>query len=65
VRLVVAGAVLGLVFIVPIKQAHTGFPKDELEAQMKGAPSGLWLALETVTEGVGVLAIGSRPPSLA
>lgn len=60
VRLVVAGAKLGLAFIVSVKTAHSCFPKDELEAQMKDAPSGLWLTLETVIDGVEVLAIGYK-----
>jgi hypothetical protein len=46
--------------IIGIKQAHALFPKNEIESQMKDVPSGLWVTLESVVDGVDLLAIGYK-----
>jgi hypothetical protein len=40
VKLVVAGAKVGLAYICSIKQAHANFSKDYIKEQFKDAPSG-------------------------
>ena len=42
VEVVVAGAKKGICFIAHIKNAHSLFPKKELEDAMKDAPGGKW-----------------------
>ena len=44
--------------IIGIKQAYALFLKNEIESQMKDVPSGLWVILESVVDGVDLLAIG-------
>jgi len=51
---------LGISVIIGIKQAHALFPKKEIELQMKDLPSGLWVILESVVDGVDLLAIGYK-----
>jgi len=46
--------------IIGIKQAHALFPKNEIESQMKDVPSGVWVILESVVDGVDLLAIGYK-----
>ena len=43
VKLIVAGAKVGLAYICSIKQAHANFSKDYIKEHFKDAPSGQWL----------------------
>lgn len=57
VPLVVSAALSGIAIICSIKGAHAGFPKAALEGDM---PSGLWLTMTCVIEGVSVVAIAYK-----
>ena len=60
VEVVVAGAKKGICFIAHIKNAHSLFPKKELEDAMKDAPGGKWLTMKTTVEGIDILAIAYK-----
>jgi hypothetical protein len=60
VEVVVAGAKKGICFIAHIKNAHSLFPKKELEDAMKDAPGGKWLTMKTTVDGIDILAIAYK-----
>jgi len=60
VKLVVAGAKAGIAFICSVKQAHKFFPKAYITEQMKDAPSGSWLVLQSKIDGVDVVCAGYK-----
>jgi hypothetical protein len=60
VEMVVEGAKRGICFISHIKINNALFPQSELESQLQGHPAGSSLIMETIIEGVTVLAIGYK-----
>ena len=56
VKLAVAGAKIGVGFLCAIKNAHSQFPKAELESLMKDAPPGTWACATQTIDNVPLIA---------
>jgi hypothetical protein len=50
----------GYASIVHIKNSFAGYPKDELEEQLRGMPGGSHLEMKSTVDGVNLIAIGSK-----
>jgi hypothetical protein len=50
----------GIASIVHIKNAFAGYPKEELEEQLRGMPGGSHLEMRATVDGISLIAVGSK-----
>ena len=60
VKSAVALAKKGYKAVLQVKTGHGLFPKKIIESTLEGAPGGVWVVLESIHEGIPLIAIGYR-----
>ncbi len=60
VKSAVALAKKGYKAVLQVKTGHGLFPKKFIESTLEGAPGGVWVVLESIQEGIPLIAIGYR-----